>query len=84
MRAVLTTAVGDELLASNPCRVRGASNPPTKKQIRPATLDELNVLVEEMPDQLGALVLLCAWCALRVGEVLELRATLTWTAASSR
>jgi integrase len=31
------------------------------------------VLVKEMPDQLGALVLLCAWCALRVGEVLELR-----------
>ena len=26
-----------------------------------------------MPDHLGALVLLCAWCALRVGEVLELR-----------
>ncbi|WP_299520514.1 site-specific integrase [uncultured Serinicoccus sp.] len=73
LRAVLTTAVGDELLASNPCRVRGASNPPTKKQIRPATLAELDVLVKEMPDQLGALVLLCAWCALRVGEVLELR-----------
>ncbi|OLT15716.1 integrase [Serinicoccus sp. CUA-874] len=73
LRAVLTTAVGEELLASNPCRVRGASNPPTKKQIRPATLDELDVLVEEMPDQFGALVLLCAWCALRVGEVLELR-----------
>ncbi|WP_228255078.1 tyrosine-type recombinase/integrase [Ornithinimicrobium avium] len=73
LRAILTTAVTDELLASNPCRVRAASNPPTKKEIRPATLAELDVLVKEMPDQLGALVLLCAWCALRVGEVLELR-----------
>ncbi|MCK0112840.1 site-specific integrase [Ornithinimicrobium sp. F0845] len=73
LRAILTTAVTDELLASNPGRVRAASNPPTKKEIRPATLAELDVLVKEMPDQLGALVLLCAWCALRVGEVLELR-----------
>ncbi|MDO5741248.1 MAG: site-specific integrase, partial [Ornithinimicrobium sp.] len=34
---------------------------------------ELDVLVQEMPVNLEALVLLCAWCALRVGEVLELR-----------
>ncbi|WP_238348335.1 tyrosine-type recombinase/integrase [Ornithinimicrobium pratense] len=73
LRAILSTAVTDELLASNPCRVRSASNPPTKKEIHPATLPELDVLVKKMPDQLGAVVLLCAWCALRVGEVLELR-----------
>lgn len=56
LRAILTTAVTDELLASNPCRVRAASNPPTKKEIRPATLAELDVLVKERPDQLGALI----------------------------
>src|SRR5688572_5139130 len=42
LRAILTTAVTDELLASNPCRVRAASNPPTRKEIRPATLAELD------------------------------------------
>lgn len=73
LRAILSTAVTDELLASNPCRVRSASSAPTKKEIRPATIAELDVLVQEMPLHLGALVLLCAWCALRVGEVLELR-----------
>lgn len=73
LRAILSTAVTDELLASNPCRVRSASNPATKKEIRPATIPELGVLVEEMPPTLAAVVLLCAWCALRVGEVLELR-----------
>lgn len=73
LRAILSTAVTDELLASNPCRVRAASNPPTKKEIRPASVAELDVLVQEMPGHLGAIVLLCAWCALRVGEVLELR-----------
>ncbi|UJH69606.1 site-specific integrase [Ornithinimicrobium sp. INDO-MA30-4] len=63
----------DELLATNPCRIRSASNPPTKKEIRPATVDELAVIEREMPARLRALVWLCAWCALRSGEVLELR-----------
>lgn len=73
LRAILSTAVTDELIASNPCRVRAASNPPTKKEVRPATPGELVVLVEAMPDSRRAVVLLCAWCALRIGEVLELR-----------
>ncbi len=73
LRAILSTAVTDELIASNPCRVRAASNPPTKKEVRPATPAELEVLVEQMPDSRRAVVLLCAWCALRIGEVLELR-----------
>ncbi len=73
LRAILSTAVTDEILASNPCRVRAASNPPTKKEVRPATLAELLVLTDEMPDSRRAAVLLSAWCALRIGEVLELR-----------
>lgn len=73
LRAILSTAVTDELLATNPCRIRSASNPPTKKEIRPATVDELAVIEREMPARLRALVWLCAWCALRSGEVLELR-----------
>ncbi|CAN5482962.1 site-specific integrase [soil metagenome] len=73
LRAILSTAVTDEILVSNPCRVRAASNPPTKKDIRPATPAELEILVEEMPASRRAVVLLCAWCALRIGEVLELR-----------
>ncbi|MGB7449086.1 MAG: site-specific integrase [Ornithinimicrobium sp.] len=73
LRAILSTAVTDELIPTNPCRVRAASNPPTKKDVRPATPAELLVLVEEMPDSRRAAVLLCAWCALRIGEVLELR-----------
>ncbi|MGB5936558.1 MAG: site-specific integrase [Ornithinimicrobium sp.] len=73
LRAILSTAVTDELIPTNPCRVRAASNPPTKKEVRPATPAELEVIVEEMPDSRRALVLLCAWCALRIGETLELR-----------
>lgn len=38
-----------------------------------ASIDELAVIVEAIPTRHRALVLLCAWCALRSGEVLELR-----------
>lgn len=48
-------------------------NTPRAREIRPATIEGLEVIVEAIPDRLRALVLLCAWCALRSGEVLELR-----------
>lgn len=73
LKAVMNTAVGDEVIDSNPCRIRGAANTPRAREIRPATIEDLEVIVEAMPDRLRALVLLCAWCALRSGEVLELR-----------
>ena len=69
----MNTAVAEEVIDSNPCRIRGAANTPRAREIRPATIDELEAIVEAMPDRLRALVLLCAWCALRSGEVLELR-----------
>jgi hypothetical protein len=73
LKAVMNTAVADEVVDSNPCRIRGAANTPRAREIRPATIEELEVIVEAMPDRLRALVLLCAWCALRSGAVLELR-----------
>ncbi len=73
LKAVMNTAVADELIDSNPCRIRGGANTPRAREIRPATLEELEVIVGSMPDRLRALVLLCAWCALRSGEVLALR-----------
>lgn len=71
--AILTTAVTDELLASNPCRVRAAGNPPNKKAICPATLAELDALVKEMQDQLRGQVLHLRLVRASHGEVLELR-----------
>jgi integrase len=43
------------------------------KRVEPATLDELAAITEAMPDRLRLLVVLSAWCALRFGEVTELR-----------
>jgi integrase len=73
LKAVMNTAVADEVIDSNPCRIRGAANTPRVREIRPASLDELATIVEVIPERHRALVLLCAWCALRSGEVLELR-----------
>ena len=69
LKAILNTAVADELIDSNPCRIRGAANTPTAREIRPATLQELKVITAAMPERQRAIVLLSAWCALRSGEV---------------
>lgn len=73
LRAILNTAVADEILASNPCRVRGAGVTKRARRIEPATLDEIAQLVVEMPARYRALILLAAWCGLRIGELAELR-----------
>lgn len=73
LRGILATAVQDDLIAENPCRVRGAgrSKPAAKKYV--ATPTEVTELAAAMPDRLALSVLLGAWCQLRNGEVLELR-----------
>ncbi len=57
----------------NPCAIRGAGVTRRRRAIRPASLGELAALVTATQDNLKAAVLLAAWCALRFGEVFELR-----------
>lgn len=73
LKAILNTALSDDLVTTNPCRIRGASNTMRAREVRPATVEEIAAVVEAMPEQYRALVLLAAWCALRAGELLELR-----------
>jgi integrase len=73
LRTIYTTAVADDLLPANPCRVRGAGSTKRAKTIRPATLPELATIAADMPERLRLIVLLAAWCALRFGELTELR-----------
>jgi len=73
LRTILGTAVTEDLLAANPCRVRGAGRVKRAKTIRPATLEELETITTAMPDHLRPTVLLASWCALRFGEIAELR-----------
>jgi integrase len=73
LRAMLRTAVADDLIPASPCRIRGAGQARTARRIRPATLAELEVIADKMPDRLQLMVLLAAWCGLRFGELAELR-----------
>jgi integrase len=73
LRTILNTAVADELIAANPCRVRGGGSARRVKQIKPASLVELEALVSAMPDRYRVMVLLASWCGLRFGELAELR-----------
>ncbi|GGM98641.1 hypothetical protein GCM10009721_26910 [Terrabacter tumescens] len=73
LKAILNTAVADENLIVNPCRIRSASNAPRARDIRPATIEEPRIIVDALPENRRATALLCSWCAMRIGEVLELR-----------
>lgn len=53
--------------------IPGASKARTRHQPEPATLAELTTIVENMPPRHQLAILLMAWCALRFGEVTELR-----------
>lgn len=73
LRSILSTAVADEIITSNPCRVRGAGTAKRARSIEPATLGELEAVLDKIPAPYRALVLIGAWCGLRFGEVSELR-----------
>jgi integrase len=73
LRTVLNTAVADDLIGANPCRVRGAGQSKRVKQIEPASLPEIEVLTLAMPGKYQMMVLLAAWCGLRFGELAEMR-----------
>lgn len=73
LRTILNTAVEEEALSINPCRIRGAGRPPIRHGMRPATIDELTQIAQGMPERYRLMVHLAAWCALRFGELTELR-----------
>lgn len=74
VRTIFNTAIVDgKRREANPCTIRGAGSSNRAIIIEPATLDELAKLVEDIPDRYEAMVLLACWCALRFGEITELR-----------
>lgn len=69
--SVLNTAVDDELIRRNPCRIKGAGSEPSPE--RPvATAAQVFALAEAMPARWSAFVLLGATTSLRWGELLAL------------
>ena len=73
LRAIMNSAVDDELIAISPVHIRGAGAATKRRALEPATPAELGVIAANMPERLRAAVMISAWCALRYGELAELR-----------
>lgn len=72
-RTILNSAVEDELIPVNPCRVKGAGKAPVKHKVQLATVEEMSTILAVMPDRYRLTVQIALWCTLRIGEILELR-----------
>jgi integrase len=72
-RGIMASAYADELIQTDVCRIRGASQSERTHQITPASLSELAVATQAMPPRLQLAVTLSAWLATRFGETTELR-----------
>ncbi len=72
LKAVMNTALEDELIPNNPCRIKGAS---TYRHAERPTLgiDEIEELARQVPARYKATVYLLAWAGIRLGEAAELR-----------
>lgn len=73
LRTFVATAVDEEIVAANPVLIRGAGVSKRRRSIEPPTLPQLATITEAMPERLRLAVLLGCWCALRYGEMAELR-----------
>ena len=76
LRTIFASAASERphpLIPYNPAHIRGAGNTKRVHQVQPATLEELRIIVEELPDRYKLMALLAAWCAMRFGELTELR-----------
>lgn len=72
LRAILNEAIRDELLESNPCRLRGASHIKSKRRNVP-TITQIVELLELTPERYKTAVLFAAVSGLRKGELFALR-----------
>lgn len=76
LRTIFASAASERpypLIPYNPAHIRGAGNTKRAHHVQPATLEELQTIVEELPDRYKLMALLAAWCAMRFGELAELR-----------
>ena len=60
LRTIMASAVNDEIIDANPCRIVGAGRAKRVHKIRPASIEELAVLTAEMPEKLRLMVTLAS------------------------
>jgi integrase len=74
LRAIMNSAVAEDLLPANPCRVKGAGQAKRATRTDLPTVEQVAALVEAMPGpKYKTMTLVAAWSGLRFGELVELR-----------
>jgi integrase len=71
LRAILSTAVEDGLIAGNPCRIRGAGVEQAEERAVPS-ISEVFAMADAVKPRYRALVLMAAFAGLRRGELFGL------------
>jgi integrase len=71
LRAILTTAIEDGLIATNPCTIKGAGVEPSEEREIP-TVEQVYALADAVSPRFRAAVLLAAFGGLRKGELFGL------------
>jgi integrase len=73
LRTIAYAAVDDEIIEVNPVQVKGAGRGSRPRSMEPLTPQLVQALSVNMPPEWAVGVLLGSWCALRSGEIRELR-----------
>ena len=68
LKAILNTALEDDLIARNPCRLKAAGVERSPER-RPPSLAEVDLIADAIEPRYRLLVLLGAWSGLRWGEL---------------
>jgi integrase len=73
LSAVLKRAVDDELIAKNPCNIRGAHSASTGKAVNIPTAREVVAISNSIKPEFKSMVLIAAYGGFRFSELTELR-----------
>jgi len=65
LRATINTAVDEDLIEASPAHIRSAGHQPKRHRLEPTSIEELDTIVEHMPDKWMLMILLasCVPCA---------------------
>lgn len=73
LKSIMVDAEDEELIARNPCRLKGAGKPEPARTAEALTVTELTAYLEAVPERYRVALMLAGWCGLRSGEVRALR-----------
>lgn len=73
LNSAMRAALERDLIAVNPCHIKGAGNPRTRRQGELLTAKDLHAIAAKMPEQYRIFALVAGYGALRIGEAAGLQ-----------